>query len=160
GPALSDAAGWNEADNYSTIQYADIDGDGRAELVARGGVGIHVYKCDPASHTWSGPFYGPAFSDASGWAGPHYYATIRCADIDGDGRAELLARSGVGIHVYKCDPASHTWAQLPDGPALSDASGWSNAQYYATIQYADVDGDGRAELIARGSVGIHVYKCD
>ena len=34
-PTWSDDAGWSEASWYSTIQLADIDGDGRSEMLAR-----------------------------------------------------------------------------------------------------------------------------
>jgi hypothetical protein len=39
---------------------------------------------------------------------------------------------------------------LPPTPAWGDIGGWDQPQYYATIQLADIDGDGRAELIGRG----------
>jgi hypothetical protein len=39
--------------------------------------------------------------------GREYDATIQSADIDGDGQAELLARSAGGIVVSKCDNATH-----------------------------------------------------
>jgi hypothetical protein len=160
GTEMTDGGNWLQPQYYSTIQCADIDGDGRAELLARGARGIVVYRFEPSTRQWVQLPDGPALSDAGGWYLPQYRSTIRCADIDGDGRAELLARGAAGIQAYKCDPTTHAWAQLPNGPELSDAAGWSNQQYYATIQYADVDGDGRAELVARGSAGIHVYRCD
>ena len=43
GPGLADVAGWDDVDNYSTIQYADIDGDGQDELLARSDNGIVYY---------------------------------------------------------------------------------------------------------------------
>ena len=41
---LSDAAGWDQVEYYSTIQLADVDGKSGKELVARSGAGIVVYK--------------------------------------------------------------------------------------------------------------------
>ncbi|MEU4222269.1 VCBS repeat-containing protein [Actinoplanes sp. NPDC026623] len=155
---LTDAANWNQAQYYSTISYADIDGDGRAELLARGAAGIRAYEFDPATRTWSRLPDGPPLSDASGWGDKRYYSTIQCADIDGDGRAELIARGAAGIQAYKFDPATRSWNLLPAGPPLSDASGWGMQQYYSTIQCADIDGDGRAELVARGGAGLIAYK--
>jgi hypothetical protein len=37
---------------------------------------------------------------------------------------------------------------------------WSEPHYYTTIQTADVDGDGAAELLARGSFGIRTWRLD
>jgi hypothetical protein len=160
GPGLSDANGWNQPQYYSTIQCADVDGDGQRELLARGSGGISIWKCDKTSHQWSALPDGPALRDANGWNQPQYYGTIRCADVDGDGQAELLARGSGGISVWKCDKISHQWSALPSGPAISDADGWNQPQYYSTMRCADVDGDGQAELLVRGSAGISIWKCD
>jgi hypothetical protein len=152
-PAFSDAGGWAQPQYYSTIHCADVDGDGKAEVLARGVDGVQVWDLDQGD-LWAG-WPSPAdLTDAENWNHPPYYSTIRYADIDGDGRAELLVRGTAGIRAYKFDPVTRTWSRLPDGPPLSDASGWGNPQFYSTIQCADVDGDGRAELIARGAGGI------
>ena len=58
----------------------------------------------------------------------------------------------------KGDEGSGHWEPLPDGPAWSDAEGWNQPQYYTTIQTADIDGDGNAELIARAAAGITGFK--
>src|SRR5690242_17473283 len=89
----------------------------------------------------------PPWSDSAGWDRPQCYSTIQCADIDGDGRAELLAKSAAGITAWKFDVQSALWSQLATIAALSDAAGWDQAQYYATIQCADIDGDGQSELL-------------
>lgn len=45
-------------------------------------------------------------------------------------------------------------------PRWTDAGGWDNPQYYATIQLADFNGDGRDELLARGASGIRMHTWD
>lgn len=52
------------------------------------------------------------------------------------------------------------WSTLPAGPAISDTNGWNQPQCYNTIQSADFDGDGQAEMLARGASGISVWQCD
>ena len=156
GPQWSDAAGWNKPEYYSTIQTADVDGDGRAELLARSASNVEVWAL--GENGWQQLPGGPAWSDAAGWNAPQYYSTIQTADVDGDGRAELLARSASGIEVWAFDGSG--WQQLPNGPPLSDAAGWDAAEYYSTIQTGDVDGDGRAEQLARSASGIHVWQFD
>ena len=159
-PALSDANGWNNPQYYTTIQCADIDGDGEAELLARSSAGIEAWKYDDANELWNNLPNGPALSDTGGWNQPGYYTTIQCADIDGDGQAELIARSSSSIQAWKYDTANSVWNNLPNGPGLSDTGGWNYPQYYSTIQCADIDGDGQAELIARSSTSIEVWKYD
>jgi hypothetical protein len=59
---------------------------------------------------WTELARGPGWSDAGGWDHPQYYATIQLADIDGDGHAELLARSASSMLAYGYDPSSQQWA--------------------------------------------------
>ena len=160
GPDLSDVGGWDQEQYYSTIQTGDIDGDGRDELLARAAAGIWAYQFDPATNAWAALPNGPAWSNATGWDQPQYYTTIQTGDIDGDGSDELLARDPNGIRAYEFDPAANAWAALPNGPALSDANGWDQPQYYTTIQTADLDGDGSDELLARAAAGIRAYEFD
>ena len=61
--------------------------------------------------------------------------------------------------VYKWDPTARTFAALVSGvPALA-ADPWStDRSYWATIQAGDVDGDTRAELLARGPYGVRTWR--
>jgi hypothetical protein len=43
-PELSDGLGWKQPMYYSTIQTADIDGDGQGEVLARWIDGVSVYR--------------------------------------------------------------------------------------------------------------------
>jgi hypothetical protein len=165
GPPLSDLAGWNGPTYYETIQCADLDSDGQAEIIARGYGGIFAwrYDNDPSSPTyqqWPQLANGPGWGDPGGWNLPQYYTTIQCADIDGDGRAELLGRDGDGIQVWKYDGTANAWSEMPRGPGLSDAGGWNQPPYYETIQCADLDSDGQAEIIARGYGGAGAWRYD
>ena len=42
----------------------------------------------------------------------------------------------------------------PSRTGMSDASGWDKPQYYSTIQFADINGDGKADLCGRDSQGV------
>jgi len=82
----------------------------------------------------------PAWGDIGGWDQPQYYATIQLADIDGDGRPELIARGPGGILVNHFDTATNSWVANHPGPPLSDVAHWDEPQYYTTIHLADIDG--------------------
>jgi hypothetical protein len=157
GPPLSDVAHWDQPQYYTTIKFADIDGDGQAELVARGPDGIQVWHYDSQADCWKELASSGPFSDSGDWGDAQYYTTIHLADVDGDGRAELVGRASDGLHVYRYEKNSHRWSELPPITDLSDAGGWDQAKYYSTIHLADVDGRPGAELVARGPDGIHVY---
>lgn len=150
GPAWSDAAGWGAARYYSTIRFADIDGDGRADLCARSSAGI---RCHLSTGTGFGPpIAGPAWSDATGFGAAKYYATLRVGDVTGDGKDDICIRSANGI---RCAPSTGDGFGTPfAGPDWSDAKGWNKLMYWSSIRLADVDGDGRADVCARHSQGL------
>jgi hypothetical protein len=100
----------------------------------------------------------PPWSDANDWLYEQYYSTIQAADVDGDGQAELLARGPAGMETWRFNSGTDTWEEVVKGtPAWSDAWGWDYHKYYSTIQAADVDGDGQAELLARGATGMETF---
>jgi hypothetical protein len=161
GPPLADGppGNWDGREHFSTIQLADINGDRQAELIARSPDGIIAYRWDKGSTSWTALPAGPALSDAGGWNQPQYYSTIQVADIDGDGRAELLARAADGLHIWKFTEAQQ-WEEQPLGPDWSDSASWNLVQHYSTIRAADIDGDGRAELLARDAASMETWKFD
>ena len=151
---LTDPSWQDEPACYTTLQCADLDGDGCAELIARSTTGIVAWKLTPAG--WQALPDGPGWSDAASWNYPQYYAPIQCADVDGDGCAELIGRDNQQLQVWKL--TSSGWENLPYGPPMADADGWNQPQYYATIQFADLDGDGCAELLARNQLQVLAWK--
>ncbi len=158
-PGFSDAAEWDAAKYYRTIQTADVDGDGNAELLARGSDGMRTYDFNSLSKSWQLVVAAnPPFSNAAGWDSAKYYLTIQTGDVDGDGKAELLARSSTGMQTYDFNLLSKSWNLLvAANPAFSNAAEWDAAKHYLTIQTGDVDGDGSAELLARGESGMRTY---
>ncbi len=150
GPVWSDALGWNEPQYYQSIQFADVNGDARMDLCARGIHGVECSLFDGAN--FGAPIAGPAWTDAAGWNQPEYMETIRFADVDGDGKADVCGRAAKGV-VCEISNGAGFPVEI-DGPVWSDTAGWNDAAYYTTIQFADVDGNGLADLCARDSNGI------
>ena len=153
GPAWSDATGWDKPERYSTIQLADINGDGKSDLCARSAQGI---VCATSTGTgFSAPFNGPPLSDVGGWDKPEYFSTIQFADINGDGKSDLCARSAAGILCWLSDGSS--FPTQVTGPAWSDAAGWNKPESFTTIQFADINGDGRADVCGRSAAGVECW---
>lgn len=158
-PQWSDGSVWSEPSHYATIQTADIDGDGQAELLGRGVAGLYVNEWVTDAGQWVLVGGDPLadLSDAKGWTAPEYFETIQAADLDGDGAAELLARGQLGLYVYQWDATSQTFNQVGEPLAALSNQGFGEPQYYRTIRTGDLDGDGHAEVLARGKYGILVY---
>jgi hypothetical protein len=156
-PPWSDGSGWDSAEYYSTIQLGDINGDGHDELLGRGYEGMTVHEWDTTLGLWNEISGSGPFTNKQGWEHPQYYRTIQTADIDGDGAAELLGRSDTGLQTFKWEGTNWKLLKAED-PFWADKNGWDAAEYYSTIQTADIDGDGANELLARGVNGMDTYK--
>ena len=69
-----------------------------------------------ASYTGNcGPMFAvPSWTDAGGWSDPSQYSTIQLADVNGDGRDELIGRSDAGIQIYRFDTTLGQWRPQVD----------------------------------------------
>jgi hypothetical protein len=159
-PAFSDANGWDSApEYYGTIAFPDLNGDGKADVCGRGAAGIWCGLStggQVVNGNWEG-FTGPtlwsgSYSDRSGW-----YAnasTIRFPDLNGDGKADVCGRGSSGILCALSSGSAFGPASLWS-TAYSDAAGWNlDPDYYATIRFPDLNGDGKADVCGRGGDGI------
>ena len=152
GPAWSDDAGWAAFEYYSTIRVVDLDNDGRADLCGRSTQGL---ACVLSTGDGFGtPIVGPEISDASGWSDASNFSTLRFADIDGDGRMDACARANAGLRCWLFDGEKFAATAIA-GPMENDET-WSRPEHYRTIQFADVDADGRADACGRAATG---WKC-
>jgi hypothetical protein len=134
-------------------------------------------QCPDANPSETGPcgptYVLPSWGDAGGWRDPSYYSTIQLADIDGDGKAELLGRSPAGLSVSAFNVETGHWMPLtsassglaltltgfadppPQGWGNPASTDWTRPEYYTSIQTAHL-GPGR-QLIARSVDGVVAY---
>jgi hypothetical protein len=153
GPAWSDANGWDRVEYWSTIRMVDVDGDRRSDLCARAAAGLvcHLSTGDG----WSEPIAGPTWSDDSGWWDYANYSSIRFGDLDGDGDHDVCARANAGIRCSMF--ADGAFGASFDGPALADDGGWGSIRFFSTLRLADIDGDGMADLCGRAQAGVQCW---
>jgi hypothetical protein len=177
-PNWTDAGGWDDPAKYATIQLADVNGDGSDELIGRADDGVEIFWFDTTFGQWRPQvdsngnrqaltdFATPPpweASDPHSPAQPQYYSTVQAADIDGQPGAEILARFWDGMRAYKYTPPQGkqidggSWAKIGTGGPFSDSDGYGEPSLYLTIKAADMDGDGKAELVSRTSAGVAVY---
>jgi hypothetical protein len=153
GGELADA-GWARESTGSTLQLADLDGDGWLDVCGRNANGLRCALGDGSghfieAHQWSDT---GDFSDGEGWGeNQSYYGSIRLVDIDADGHADACARSADGV---VCGISTGT-AFGPARPLLTadplrDSEGWLPPRYGASLRFVDLDGDEHADVCARG----------
>ena len=167
-PSWTDAGGWSDPSQYSTIQLADFNGDGRDELLGRSDAGLEIYRFDTTLGQWrpqvdaSGvpqllsEFTSFLPSSESNPANPNqakFYSTIQAADIDGQPGEEILARFQDGMHVYQYTPPAGgngidggSWRRFFGGP-FGDAAGLRR-------RLAVLDDRGRAVQARRSAAAV------
>jgi hypothetical protein len=117
---------------------ADVDGDGRADLLSyHPKLGRWWLSTGRADGTFDPPRLAATYATTDGWQ------THLAADVDGDGRADLLS-----YHPKR----GRWWLNRgrPDGtfdpPKL--ATTYATTDGWQTHLAADMDGDGRADLLS------------
>lgn len=138
--------GWPQTNNEppgfrgfrTTAALADIDGDGKVEVIAKDGLGkTYAWRHDgQAVLGWPA---GPASPAFDGFTAPPVIG-----DINNDGKMEIIASAGKNIYGFTYE------GKILDGwPVTVDAT---NIRIHLAL--GDIDGDGKIDVVAQSeSVG-------
>ena len=156
--ASAGAGGWPSNDRHLRL-LADVNGDGRADIVGFGNDGVYVSLSAAngsfGATTLATTAFGAA-AHAGGWSSNDLYLR-ELADVNGDGKVDIVGfgRDGVYVSLGTGNTfAAPTLATTAFG-AGGHAGGWSSNDLYLR-QLADVNGDGRADIVGFGNSGVYV----
>ena len=138
------------------VAVGDLNGDGQAEIITGAGPGgaarVRVFAGNGAALVTD--FH--AYTNSSGGV------FVAAADLDGDGKAEIITGAGRGgsphVRAFKADGTPYP--ADPDGFGAYD--GAFRGGVFVTA--ADLDGDGKAEIITGAGPGggphVRAFKAD
>ncbi|MFF3751559.1 FG-GAP repeat domain-containing protein [Streptomyces sp. NPDC002018] len=153
-------AGWSQFDQL--VGADDLTGDGLADLIARNSTGLYVYPGNGAASGY--PFAERVQIGGTGWL--QYNQLVGGADYDGNGTADLVARSYDGTLYYYAGNGTGTFAaREPVGTewgAVTQFAGAGARPHFGkggvfartsggTLYYYDATGTGR--LTAKYLIG-------
>jgi hypothetical protein len=122
---------------WASPAVADLDGDGRLEIaVGRNADELSVYSADGALRFTAHPF------------GSGEVRTLALGDVTGTGQLAVIVGRASGGDTKQLSAYSAGGAVLPGWPARRDGEpGYGWGMYNQNVAVADLDGDGRAEVV-------------
>lgn len=142
--------GWS-SDNIFRRELADVNGDGRDDIVGFGTFGVLVALAQ-ANGTFAAPSLGSTnFNPANGWLSQNGFARS-LADVNGDGFADIVGFGVPGTFVALADGRGGFGTASFALANFGVNQGWtSNNQFHREV--GDVNGDGRADIVGFGTFG-------
>ena len=127
----------------------DLDGDGKPDLVIanNGPNNIYVYRNISNTGTLNASSFNAPITYTTG-SGPYY---IKIADVDGDGKPEIIVANAVGgtISVFKNN-------STPGSVSFAGKVDFSAGNGSLDLAIADFDGDGKPDIVVVAQSGNQV----
>lgn len=140
------------------LDMPDQSGTVHRHLCGRTTHGVQCQRFSAANNRFDAPAtpwpMQSSFSNSNGWNKPEYYSTIAFVRIGG--LPAVCGRSKLGVRCYPkySFESGFMLGALYIAPSFSDANGWNQEQYFRTLRFVDVSGDGHADVCGRGVTGI------
>lgn len=148
--------GWTSQNTFTRL-LGDVNGDGMADIVGFGALGTYVALATGGGNFGATQFVLPNFGQSAAGGGWTTFKTYprAVADVNGDGKADIIGFGSIGVFVSLATGGGNFAAPISalSGFGQSTAGGgWTNQNTF-TRQVADVNADGRADIVGFGASG-------
>ncbi len=146
--------GWQMSKHVRTM--GDINGDGKDDIVGFGGDGVFVSFSEGNGRFSEPKMMLKSFAiNAGNWQVNRHPRMV--ADVNGDGRADLIGINDEGVLVSLSGGIVFTPPVLWLKHSFTSNNGWNVREHVRTM--ADVNGDGKADIVGFGGNAVYVALC-
>ncbi|CAO3358758.1 calcium-binding protein [Azospirillum melinis] len=154
--SFTTGTGWSSNITYPRL-LGDVDGDGMADIVGFGADKVFIAqgRADGTFAPMKVAYSDNYTKNTGGWTSQDDYPR-QLADVNGDGRMDIVGFASNGTYV-SYGRADGTFSRLRLATSDYGYNGWPTQNMYPRI-VADVDGDGRADIVGFASNSVVVSR--
>lgn len=147
----SRTGGWSASRHPRT--FIDVTGDGRPDLVGFGAKGVYVARNTGSSFA-APALWVSSFGTAQGWTVASHPRYVM--DVNGDGRPDIVGFGSRGVTVALNTGSSFASPRVWVGAFGTNAAAgaWQGSRHPRLL--ADVNGDGRPDVVGFQNGGVYV----
>ena len=149
-------SGWFSKSRNDRVWAADITGDGKVDFVGIANNGSIHTSINNGNFKFSAMEYsGGSGFESSGWFDTSYNRRMWTADINGDGKDDIVGINFAGNICYALSKGDGKFENLKtiSGVTFPSSSGWFSTQRVDRVWPADINGDGYTDFIGMDDSG-------